>query len=237
MQRTHYLWVAAVTSLLGVTANASAQSVTMDPVPEPMAAAEPVDDVADEDKKDPMGWIGIGPKIGVAGNGQGEFKSGSVTTKIDSRVGFQLSLPINLGGDGFGWMIEPYLNLASVDSVDATGKKDSVGVTTYGAYTGPTINIHITNPLYVGVGAGLKVGYSSSDAFDLGADIFGRVPVTATYYLMDDVAAVVELGMGYGVTGFAAVPSVNPATGEKKDADLKFGTALTWDLSAGARWP
>ena len=233
MQRTHYLWAAVATSLLGITANAQAEDAPVLASGAEVAAAERVDNTEEEDTKDPMAWIGIGPKIGVAGNGKGEFSEGGVTTTIDSRTGFQLSVPINMGGDGFGWVIDPYLNFASVDGVDSAGKAKSIGVTTFGAYTGPTINIHITDPLYVGVGAGLKLGYSKSDAFDFGADIFGRVPVTGTYYIMEDVAAVVELGLGYGMTGYALLPTVD-AAGAKVESDLKFGSAMTWDLSAGA---
>ncbi len=188
-----------------------------------------------------MGWFGIGLKLGAGGNGEGEFEVGGVTSTIDSRAGFQLSVPINLGGDGFGWIFEPYLNFASVEGAEVTStgtiRPKDFGVTTMGLYTGPTINIHIIDPLYVGIGAGLKFGYVTSDAFDMGADVFFRVPVTATYYLLDDIGLIAELGLGYGVTGFAAVPYTDPSTGTTIEPELEFGSALTWDFSVGVRWP
>jgi hypothetical protein len=207
------------------------------------ATSEGQEDSASEGEKDPMGWIGIGLKIGAGGNGQGEFEAGGVKTTIDSRAGMQLSIPINMGGDGFGWMLEPYLNvLSSVKGMDAaTLTVKDMNVTTFGLYTGPTINIHVMDPLYIAIGAGLKLGYSTSDAFDLGLDVFGRVPVTGTWYFMEDIAAVAELGLGYGLTGYAAVPytTTDPSTGQPTvvEPELEFGSALTWDFSVGARWP
>jgi hypothetical protein len=225
--------VAGMTGLLAGSASAQEAAPAAEPSLATSASEPAAIDEGSEESKDPMGWIGLGLKLGVAGNGEGEFETSGVTGTIDSRTGFNLALAINMGGDGFGWLIEPYLNLASVEGVDAvTLAKKDYGVTTFGLYTGPSINIHIMDPLYIAVGAGLKLGYSSSDAFDLGLDVFGRVPVTGTYYIMDDVAAVAELGLGYGVTGFASVPNTVDT-----DPDVNFGSALTWDFSVGARWP
>lgn len=192
--------------------------------------------------KDPMGWFGIGLKLGAGGNGEGEIEIEGVKGTVASRAGFQLDMPMNMGGDGFGWVIDPYLNFSSLEGVaiDATTglpvAKD-YGVTTFGAYTGPTINFHVMNPLYVGFGFGPKLGYSMSDAFDFGADIMARVPVTATYYLTNTVGLIGELGLGYGVTGYGIAPFVDPATGARVEPDASFGTAMTWDVSVGARFP
>jgi hypothetical protein len=192
--------------------------------------------------KDPMGWFGIGLKLGAGGNGEGELEVSGVKSTVNSRAGFQLAMPMNMGGDGFGWMIDPYLNFASMEGVgiDATTglpvAKD-YGITTFGAYTGPTINFHVMSPLYVGFGFGPKLGYSVSDAFDFGADIMARVPVTATYYLTNTVGLIGELGLGYGLTGYGAAPYVDPTSGQTVEPDANFGSAMTWDVSLGARFP
>jgi hypothetical protein len=184
---------------------------------------------------DPMSWFGIGLKLGAGGNGEGEFEitgpTGPITGKVASRAGFQLDMPINMGGDGFGWVIDPYLNFSSVDVATGAATTKSYGITTFGAYTGPTINFHVIDPLYVGFGFGPKIGYAVSDAFDYGADIMGRVPLTATYYLKDDVGLIGELGMGYGVTGTATVVALGG------EPELNFGSVMTWDVAVGARWP
>ena len=233
---TKYVWRGLALSLfgsLGMSAGVEAQDAAL----EVQSSSANEADVGETEKKDPMQWIGIGLKLGVAGNGEGELDTSVGTTTVSSRTGFNLSLPINMGGDGFGWIIEPYLNMASIEGVDSTGAAKDYGVTTFGMYSGPTINFHAMDPLYVGFGFGPKIGYSSSDAFDFGADVMFRVPVTATYYLINDVGLVGELGLGYGLTGLASLPTINPMTLEEEEGTLEFGSALTWDVSVGARWP
>lgn len=217
MQRTHCLRAALLASLLGLSIQAEAQedAALTEPVPEP-TTAEPE---PDKDTTDPMGWFGIGLKLGLGGVGESEFEISNVTVKTDSRSGFQLAVPINLGGDGFGWIFEPYLNLDS-------------DVTAAGLYLGPTFNIHIMDPLYVGFGLGLKFASLSGDGFDAGVDIGGRIPITATYYLLNDIGLLAELGLGYTASGFK--PKEIPGGPEP---ELNFGSAFAWDFSVGVRWP
>ena len=216
----------------------------MPPAPQPL-----YDDRQDARDPTPMAFAGVGLKLGMAGMSSGQLKlsSGgkSYTGNIDSRRGLHLALPINLGGDGFGWTIEPYLTRASISrsSVDATGIRSAgseASMTAYGMYTGPAYNIHVAQPLYLGFGVGIKAAYVSSSDFKLAGDAYGRIPVNATYYLSNTLALVAETGFGYGVSAYVNKPTneVNVAgrTVNVKD-DSQFGKAFAWDCSLGVRLP
>jgi hypothetical protein len=254
MSNTNWKLGALVLTLGGAfAASAQAQEAA-----QPAPAAEQEDGGAEaEESKHPMGWIGVGLKLGAGGVGSGSFDNPvydaelaggagmagvagggangcsvfEPTCDTDSRAGFQISLPISMGGDGFGWDLEPYANFAS-------------GASAYGMYTGPKFDIHIIDPLYVGFGFGLKAAYVASDNFDYAADLYGRVPIRGTYYLLNDLGLTAELGLGYGMSGYATVPTEDiDANGdgtpevEGKEGDFAFGSALTWDFSVGVRWP
>ncbi len=173
-----------------------------------------------DEKKEPMGWFGIGLKLGVGGVGGSEIEMGGIATKTEARTGFLVALPLNFGGDGFGWIIEPSFMMDS--NINATG-----------FYTGPTINFHVIDPLYVGFGLGPKFAYLSGENLDLGLDVGARVPITATYYLHHDIGLTAELGLGYTASGHKA--KAIPLANEKPS--LSFGTAFAWDVSVGVRWP
>jgi hypothetical protein len=193
-----------------------------------------------------MGWAGIGVKVGLAGMGAGKFTFQGQQGRTDSRMGLQVSVPINLGGDGFGWMLEPYFNQSSVghDLKDSSGNvlgTDSVNLQALGIYTGPTFNIHAMDALYVGFGLGVKGAYLMNSSFQYAADLYGRVPVHATYYMSRSLALVAEVGFGYGASVFADKPQVmvdrTAHTARNLQDDPKFGLAYTWDATIGVRLP
>ncbi len=204
------------------------------------------DDIEDEGKKNPMAWAGIGVKAGVS-----SVKAGGVSIKghevsSQARTGMQLSMPINMGGSGFGFVIEPMLTSYSLthDLKDASGAvtgSEEVSLLGLGGYLGPTINIHVMDPLYVGFGFGLRGAYMLNSAYEYAIDIGGRVPLTATYYVSKQVALVGEVGLGYGASLFADKPQpmLDPITRSIKNVtdDPAFGLAFAWDASIGARFP
>ena len=230
---------------------ASALSVPPPPagdVPLPGGAMQ--DDTGGELDPTPMSSLGIGFKLGMAGMGEGtleyQVKGKPVPGQIGSRRGLYLSVPLHLGGDGFGWMIEPYYGRATVSAVtiDHAGQTTAtadVNLAAYGIYTGPTVTFQVTQPLYLGIGAGLKAAYVASNFFDYGFDVYGRVPVSATYYLASQVALVAELGLGFGASAYVSQPNEtrSPITGKitKVENDAQVGKALTWDCSVGVRLP
>lgn len=207
------------------------------------------DDTGGELDPTPMNSLGIGFKLGMAGMGEGklQFQSNgkAYPGRVESRRGLTLSVPLQVGGDGFGWMFEPYYSRASVGTTttDASGQPSGstdVNLAAYGMYTGPTVNIHVMQPLYLGIGAGIKAAYVASNYFDYGVDAYGRVPLSATYYLANQVALVAELGLGYGVSAYVSKPNVVVTpTGKisKVENDAQFGKSLSWDCSIGVRLP
>jgi len=223
MQFGQWVWSALILGLAGTAGTASAQEAVEAKgavAQEQTQAPSP----SEEKSKDPMGWFGIGLKLGAGGVGGSDIdvktSAGTVSGKTDSRAGFMIALPLNFGGSGFGWIIEPSLMLDS--NVNAAG-----------FYTGPTFNFHVIDPLYVGFGFGPKFAYLSGKNLDLGLDIGGRVPITGTYYVHHDIGLTAELGLGYAASGYKSKPI--PLVNEKPS--LSFGTAFAWDFSVGVRWP
>jgi hypothetical protein len=257
--------VASVLAIVGSTAGsagaqarqvlsasgASALSVPPPPAGDgPAVASASQDDTGGELDPTPMSSLGIGFKLGVAGMGTGTLQfqrnGKSYPGRIESRRGMYLSVPLQVGGEGFGWMFEPYYSRASVGTLTfdtsgrPTGSVDS-NTAAYGLYTGPTVTFHVVRSLYVGVGAGVKTAYVSSSGFNYGIDLYGRVPVSATYYLTDQVALVAELGLGYGLSAYFSDTRtvVDPVTkrSAKVDSNALYGKSLTWDCTIGVRLP
>lgn len=205
----------------------------------------PESDAADKAERDPMGWAGIGLKVGVSGVGAGKLTVMGQEGRTEARTGVHVALPINLGGDGFGWTFEPFFGQSSVghavkDNVGNVVGAESVGLQALGIYTGPTINIHVMDPLYVGFGVGLKGAYLLNNSFEYAADVYGRVPVHATYYLSRKFALVAEVGFGYGASVYGdKTRVVVDSTGTARNAtdDPQFGVAYTWDATIGVRLP
>lgn len=209
-----------------------------------------LDDTGGELDATPMNGFGIGLKLGVAGMGAGELQLDAmgedVMGRVGTRRGMYVSLPIHVGGDGFGWVFEPFLAKASLShqvtdsSGFVSGNSDS-DLMAYGMYTGPSVNIQVVRPLYLGIGAGIKLAYVTSPSFEYAGDAYGRVPLSATYYLANQVALVAELGLGYGVSAYLNKPQpvVDSVTRtvENEGGDIQFGKALAWDCSIGVRLP
>lgn len=219
----------------GARAQARAPDEQAAPLQSEDALPEEQPSEEDDESQDPMGWIGIGVKVGFAFVGSSEIGVDAASLGLaptvegmqinptytfitPRRAGVQLSIPINLGGDGFGWMVEPYFHFASYRA--------------NGLYTGPTINLHLADPLYFGFGFGFKGALLYADELDFGIDLGGRIPFTLHYYLANDLGLIAEAGIGYTATGL----SLKPAPG-KEAGDISFGGAFAWDLSFGVRFP
>ena len=227
--------VSASSSARSASASASASTATDEGEPE-------------EPATDPMSPVGIGVHLGVAGTQSGSGTIQGFEGRTDRRVGLHLSVPIYLGGSGFGWVFEPMLQRSEVEHFtkdvrgNITGTAD-VGVLGLGGYTGPQVQIQATRAFYVGLGLGPKVLYLVNDAFDYALDLYGRVPLSGTYYVNDSVAVTVELGLCYGVTVFAdrVAPVVTTETNQyfvrNANDDPEFGAAFAWDFSVGVRLP
>jgi len=212
-----------------------------------------------DERKDPMTWVGLGLKVGFSTMGSssldnptyrddaaraakrpdlseaqlrgltGNGRCGVIDRRcrVDGRTGLQVSVPINLGGDGFGWLFEPYVNFAST-------------ATAYGGYTGPTFNIHLADPFYLGFGFGPKAAWVVADGWDYAFDIYGRVPIHATFYLTKAFALVADLGFAFGASGYISNPisyTIPGAESKESLPQMTFGAGLNIDASLGFRFP
>jgi hypothetical protein len=213
--------------------------------PAPPAAAKP--DAPPSEDDNPMSAASIGVKIGLAGIGVADLptqESAGFLGEINARRGLRVAFPIHLGGRGFGWTVEPYLTRSKVQRLvrDERGGIDGARVfdlTAFGVYTGPAVQLQLTRPLYLGLGFGVASSYIESGGFDFGVDLYGRVPLTLTYYVSSQLAFVAEFSAGYGVSLFANKVRTDLSSGRatlvKDPADL--GRAFAWDWSFGVRLP
>ena len=206
-----------------------------DDLPDPEASGDLGD--APQEDKDPLGFIGVGLKAGFLHFGDATYDAvvsvGGVSALenkgVPARGGFLLSLPINLGGSGFGWVFDPYLGLGEVGS--------------YGIYTGPTITLHLLDMTYLGFGLGLRAGLITQDFWgtrtEVGMDIYGRVPLVLTHYLYEDLALLLDVGFGFGATGYRPQytrQQLGPGVSAPQ-VETQFGATYQIDASAGIRLP
>jgi hypothetical protein len=211
---------------------------------------------APEQKKQPMDVFAIGLKFGVAHVRSGTIDNPTYISGADqlseetldqygltsargcdptdrrcrtaARRGYYLAIPIQLGGTGVGFRLEPAIGWGHAFSA-------------YGAYAGPTFEFHVADPFYLGFGFGLKAAYVLPNDWEYAVDVYGRIPVWATLYLTDGLALVAEFAFGAGASGYVSElrnvrnPVDNTVIGNRRD--ITFGLGRTWDLSIGLRFP
>lgn len=160
--------------------------------------------------------------------GQGGCDPIDKRCRTQSRTGLQLSVPIQLGGSGVGFRVEPFFTFAS-------------SAKAYGLYMGPTFEFQVARaPVYLGFGFGLKAAWVKADDWKYAADLYGRIPAHATYYMTDDVALVLEFAFGAGASGYGTGPrkvTLPGTTRTLQKSDFTFGFGRTWDISIGVRFP
>jgi hypothetical protein len=220
----------------GSTANSASSEP---PVPD----MTPEDQYAQPPDTDPMGFIGLGLKIGYLHFGNATYPSVDMTVTsqlgetqvvenrgVPSRGGFLLSIPVNIGGSGFGWIFDPYIGFGKIGS--------------YGLFTGPAISIQLSNKLYLGLGFGIRVGIITAKYIDdiktkKGIDLYGRIPIDVIFYPTQDLGLFLEFGLGYGATGFQPEYSQKTVTQgvSAPKLDLRFGDTYQIDFAIGVRVP
>ncbi|HEX2882021.1 MAG TPA: hypothetical protein VHO25_21025 [Polyangiaceae bacterium] len=135
-----------------------------------------------------------------------------------ARTDFQITVPLNFGGSGFGFDLQPSIGFGDVTAV--------------GLYLGPAYHLEINPKTYINFGLGPQIRYWLESAVDIGADIQVRIPVGVTYYAAPDLGLFAELGLAWGATGFKGK---TPPSGAAPDFSLGLGTAF--DIGVGVRWP
>lgn len=220
-----FLTLLATFLLGGLLASAAfAQDKPVDAAAPADAAITPADDGAKGEIEFP--WFSLVPKVGFAYYGAGDITLNGITSTVPSRSGARIALGLALGGDGFGFDIEPFFTHES-----GTGWTSN----TVGAYFGLAYRLQFGR-FFPHIGLGLQSGYLMDDGIDLGLELHGRVPIGVTWYLLDDLGLVAELGIGYGATAikFKLPPA---APGVTVDDAIKFAPALSMDFTVGIRWP
>jgi hypothetical protein len=157
------------------------------------------------------------PNAGIPG------QPATIKTNLPARNDFVVTLPLNFGGSGAGFDLQPSIGFGDVTSL--------------GLYLGFAYHLELNPKLYLDFGLGPQIRYwlSQSDLapgvdLDLGADIQARLPIGATYYAAKDLGLFGELGLGFGATG-AAYSAAGTTT------DFKAGTGYAFDIGVGVRWP
>jgi hypothetical protein len=164
----------------------------------------------------------------------GIMLDGSSCTLIDrtcrtaGRMGAHVVAAVHLGGDGFGWDLEPYATFGSASQA-------------YGLYTGAKLDMQVAPPAYVGIGLGFRAAYVKADGWRYGADLGARIPLQATLYVLPELALSLDVGFGLGATGYVSRTDtiVDPVSQKPlgKAPRMTFGAARTWDISFGVRFP
>jgi hypothetical protein len=195
---------------------------------------------------DPMGFFGLGVKFGFLSFGKADFAGANVTVQsalgetqvvenkgVPARSGMIISVPLNIGGSGFGWALEPYFGLGKIGS--------------YGLYTGPLGSIHVATDFYITLGFGARVGKITTNfnkaKTKMGFDVYGRIPLGMIYYPTDDLGIVAEFGIGYGATGYEpgyteeTIAANNIEKVSVPKVDLQIGDTHQIDFSIGVRIP
>lgn len=210
----------------------------------PVPDMTPADQYAQPPDTDPMGFFGIGLKAGFLHFGNATYPDVNMKVKsqycketqvvenrgVPSRIGFLLSVPINIGGSGFGWILDPYMGFGKIGS--------------YGLFTGPAINIRLSNKIYLGIGVGIRFGmitakYINDTKTAKGIDLYGRIPIDVIYYPTEDLGLLFEFGIGYGATGYQPEYTQSTACAgvSAPKLNLQFGDTYQIDFAIGVRIP
>lgn len=139
---------------------------------------------------------------------------------MDARNAFAFKLHLDMGGDGYAFELVPFW------AYESTGD--------YGFNAlGLEINFFMWRlrfgDFYPHFGLGFFPAYLTGGDVDKGLELFGHVPIGCTWYPLDDLGVVAELGINYGATGFKM-------KGLEK-SDFKFGSSVGIDFMVGVRWP
>lgn len=228
----------------------------------PVVTDEKLRDSKDDDdgQRNPMNWLGLTFKFGYASVASGTLNNptynrslaaaaamltpaqlqatglvgGGSCTPIDqkchtaARSGFQFALSLHIGGSGLGFDLEPYLTVG--------GNAFAAGV-----YLGPRLQLHLARAFYLGIGFGARAAYVALDGWKNGGDIFGRIPLQLTYYVVKNFALVLEGSFGGGISLFVSEPVniTDPRNGKTLSSVPKIavGAARGWDITLGLRFP
>jgi|GEM_PF-6956759 len=190
----------------------------------PAFAAENNDkkDEGKQESSEPRwGDFTLAPKIGYA-----YYQNLRNNTTIPGRHSMLIQLDFDMGGPGSGFIFAPYYAMQTAKTT-IFGK---VRMHTLGADFGMRYAFKAGNAFpYIGLQT--KLGYIfNNDLIDHGVELFGRLPLGLTYYILEDLGIVIETCIAYGTTITKGGPGV-------LGTDWNWGHGLYTDVSVGIRWP
>jgi len=163
------------------------------------------------------------PKFGYGFYGEGKGDWDDLTNnQLESRHSLIVSLSFDFGGDGLGWELAPYY----------ANENGDVSMHVLGIHSAIVYRWH-SGYWYPHLGIGTKGGYIFGDQIDGGMEFYGRIPIGFSYYFIDSLALLCELGLGYGITGIDPTSDSTTFFFE----DFKIGHGFYMDLLVGFRFP
>lgn len=165
-----------------------------------------------------IGNFNIAPKVGYA-----FYEKQRGDLGLAKRHSLLIQLDLDMGGAGSGFIFAPYYAMETIDTLAGKKKMHALGADFGMRYAFGSQNV------FPYIGFQTKIGYifkNSTLAIDHGLEIYGRIPLGLTYYVLEDLGIVVETCIGYGTTALTG-PGYT----------LKFGHGLYTDVAVGIRWP
>ncbi|RJO69435.1 MAG: hypothetical protein C4523_06350 [Myxococcales bacterium] len=173
---------------------------------------------ADEDEIEEtrrLDYFTVAPKLGYVYFVAHEDQA----LEISRRHAMLAMVSFDVGDLGYAFETEPYFSIEV-----ASGEKPFYGL---GA------NLQMVYRFYVhhiapSFGMGVKGGYLFGEELKHGMELYGRFPLAVSFYMGEDIAFLIEVGLMYGITGLQ---------GARFGKDLQFADGFAVDWTVGIRWP
>jgi len=163
-------------------------------------------------------WFTMSPTVGYGFFMHSNLKPG---VNIDNRHALIVKYSFNLGGRGFSSEIAPVYQYE--ESSNGFGTFHAVGL-----YIGINWRWRWWN-FVPSAGFGIKTNYLMGENIEYGVEIYGRFPVSLTWYLAGNFNLILEFAPSYGVVGIKS---------EKFNLDeLHLGHGFAIDFNIGTRFP
>ncbi len=160
-------------------------------------------------------WFSLAPKAGYV-----FFQDGSLLgLSIDDRHGGQVAADMLFGREGFVFQLQP---LYAYETAQGDfGDLQSIG-------TALGLNWRwVLGEIEPSVGFGIRGTFVFGDQVDLGTELYGRVPVSLSWYMAPILALDVEVALMYGATGLKG----------GRLQSLIMTSGLGTEISVGLRFP
>lgn len=163
-------------------------------------------------------WFTMSPRVGYCYFMKTEIKP---TVDVGERHALFVTYGFNFGGEGFSSEVAPVYIYE--DSSNSFGEFHSLGL-----YLGVNWRWRFWN-LVPSAGFGVRGAYLLGKGISYGMEVYGRVPLSLSWYFTPKTNLILELGFSYGATG---VKAENLGV-----AALTLGHNFSVDTLIGMRFP